>query len=200
MFALFFPPWVLDLALQHDAIIVSADYRLLPTPNGMADQLEDLEDFWQWSRKDLPAILGRRAPGQYLDFDRLALLGASAGGYYVSQLALSHPDEVSVLGMAYPGVDLNDDLFVHGPKPGAPTVLRFPGNEIPSKKNSLEWIEERRKVVASKGGFEIIPFCVGLTQHGDFHTQMFEHGNAHLLPEHLPLERIRHGAKLPKNV
>lgn len=180
--------------------MVSADYRLLPTPNGVADQLEDVEDFWQWTRTTLPSIIERRAPGFSLDFSQLLLTGASAGGYYVSQLALSHPDEISVLAMAYPGLDLRDDLFMNGPKPGDPTVLRFPADDIPSKEDALAWVERRRKVVASKGGFEITPYAVALAQHGDFVAQMLEYGSAHVQPEHLPIERLRNGGRLPKNM
>jgi acetyl esterase/lipase len=63
LFAPFFAPWALKLALDHGAIVVSADYRLLPTSNGIADQLEDLEDFWQWYRNTLPPILQRNNAG-----------------------------------------------------------------------------------------------------------------------------------------
>lgn len=200
LFVPFFAPWIIDLALKNGAIIVSADYRLLPTPNGVADQLEDVEDFWQWTRSALPSILEQRAPGFSLDFTQLFLTGGSAGGYYVAHLALSHPDEVSVLAMAYPGLDLKDDLFINGPKPGAPTVLRFPAEEIPSKEDALAWVEGRRKVVASQGGFDITPYAVALCQHGVFVSEMFEHGDAQLKPEHLPIERLRNGGRLPKNM
>jgi acetyl esterase/lipase len=200
LFAPFFAPWTIGLALDNKAIIVSADYRLLPTPNGVADQLEDLEDFWRWTRHTLPSVLGNRCPQHSLDFSRLLLTGASAGGYYASQLAISHPDEVSVLGIAYPAVDLKDELWTGGPKPGAPTVFRTPEADILSKEECITWVEARRDVVASKGGFELTPFCVGLTQHGDFKPQMFEHDQVRLKMEDLPLERLRNGAKLPKNV
>ncbi|KAK5120579.1 hypothetical protein LTR85_006235 [Meristemomyces frigidus] len=200
LFAPFFSPWLLKLAIDHGAIIISADYRLLPTPNGIADQLEDLEDFWQWSRAELPSVLERHAPGQLLDYSKVLLAGGSAGGYYTTQLALSHPNEVSVLALAYPAVDLKDDVFVHGPPVGAPTVLCFPAEQIPSKEDALVWVEKRRKTVASKGGFEITPFPVALTQHGILTSQMLEYDGVKLATEHLPLERIRAGATLPKAV
>lgn len=120
--------------------------------------------------------------------------------YYATQLALSHPNEISVLGVAYPAFDLKDDIFVNGPKPGGPTVLRFPAAEIPSKEGALAWVEGRREIVASKGGFEITPYAVGLAQHGDFFAQMFEHGAVKVEPQHLLIERVKNGARLPKNV
>lgn len=81
LFAPFFAPWILKLALEESAVVVSADYRLLPSNNGVADVLEDLEDFWQWIHKELPGILQRQQPDLSPDFTRLMLTGGSAGGY-----------------------------------------------------------------------------------------------------------------------
>lgn len=200
LFAPFFAPWALKLALDHGAIIVSADYRLLPTSNGIADQLEDLEDFWQWYRTTLPSILERDHPGYEVDYKRTLLVGGSAGGYYAAQLAMSHPDEISALALSYPAVDLRDQLWVDGPAEGAPTILRFPANEIPPKDDALAWVAEQRKTVASKGGFERTPFLVALTQHGLFGQELLEHDGVKLRSEDLPLERLKAGAKLPKAV
>lgn len=188
------------MALEQGAILISADYRLLPTPNGIADQLEDLEDFWQWTKAKLPSILQARLPGQVLDFDHLLLVGGSAGGYYVSQVALSHPDEISALAMAYPCVDLKDGILSEGPPPGKPTVLRFPLADIPSKEEGLKWIKEKRGTVASKGELEITPYCVSLSQNGLFFSEVLEHNGVRLTINELPLERLEAGARLPKNV
>jgi pimeloyl-ACP methyl ester carboxylesterase len=200
LFAPFFAPWALKLALDHGAIIVSADYRLLPTPNGIADQLEDLEDFWQWYRSSLPSILQRNAAGYEVDYKRALLVGGSAGGYYAAQLAMSHANDISALALAYPAVDLRDGIWNYGPAENAPTVLRFPADEMPSRDEALAWVAEKRKTVASKGGFERTPFLVALTQHGLFGQEMFEYGGVKLRTEELPLERLKAGAKLPKAV
>ena len=200
LFAPFFAPWALKLALDHDAIIVSADYRLLPTQNGVADQLEDLEDFWMWYRNDLPSVMKRKTAGLDINYERALLMGGSAGGYYAAQLAMSHPDEISALALTYPAVDLRDGIWNDGPPEDAPTVLRFPAEEMPSKDEALAWVAEKRKTVASKGGFERTPFLVALTQYGLFGQEVFEHGGVQLQSEHLPLKRLATGAKLPKAV
>jgi acetyl esterase/lipase len=200
LFAPFFAPWSLKLAIDHGAIIVSADYRLLPTPDGIADQLEDLEDFWQWYRITLPSVLQRNAAGYEIDYNHSLLIGGSAGGYYATQLAMSHPDEISALALTYPAVDLKDDIWTDGPEESAPTVLRFPADEMAPRDEALAWVAEKRKTVASKGGFERTPFLVALTQHGLFAQEMFEHDGVRLQSEHLPLERLEAGAKLPKAV
>ena len=196
LFAPFFSPWALKLALDNSAIVVSADYRLLPSPNGLPDLLEDLEDFWHWTRSSLPRALERKAPGHLIDFSRLLVVGSSAGGYCAMQLALSHSDEISALAMAYPAIDLKDDLFVKGPAPGEPAPLRFPLEDIPSMQETVDWIEEKRKTVTTKAGFERTPFCVASCQHGLFSSKILDNKGLDRL-EFFPLERIRTGARLP---
>jgi len=200
LFAPFFAPWALELAIDHGAIIVSADYRLLPTPNGVADQLEDLEDFWQWYREDLPSVLERNAASHKVDYNHALLMGGSAGGYFAAQLGMSHPDDVSALALVYPAVDLRDEIWTHGPAEDAPTVLRFPAEDMASKDEALAWVAEQRKTVESKGGLERVPFLVALTQHGLFTQEVFEYEGVKLRSEELPLERLKAGAKLPKAV
>lgn len=199
LFAPFFSPWALDLAIQNCAIIVSADYRLLPTANGVADILEDLEDFWQWTRSDLARVLERRATGHSINLSRLILTGSSAGGYAVTQLALSHPDDVSVIATAYPFVDPQDDIFVNGPTEDEPTVLRLPLEDMPSKAAVVTWIEEERKKITTKAGFERGPFNAASAQYGLFYSNIFDN-KALRQPNFSPLERIKAGAKLPKNM
>lgn len=200
LFAPFFAPWALKLALDHGAIIVSADYRLLPTPNGVADQLEDLEDFWQWYRSTLPSVLQRTAAGHEVDCKHALLTGGSASGYFAPQLAMSHPDDIAALALSHPAVDLRDQIWTDGPAKDAPTVLRFPAEEILSRDEALAWVEETRKTVASKGGLERVPALVALTQYDLFTQEIFEHNGVKLRPEDLPLERLKAGAKLPKAV
>lgn len=79
LFAPFFPKWVDALALEQGAIIVSPDYRLLPSANGVADVLEDLEDGWRWTKDVLPGVLRTRAPGVEMDLSRTLIAGGSAG-------------------------------------------------------------------------------------------------------------------------
>ena len=179
---------------------MSVDYRLLPTPNGIADQLEDLEDFWQWYRSTLPSVLRRNAAGHDIDYKRVLLTGGSAGGYFAAQLAMSHPDDISALALSYPAVDLRDQIWIDGSAKDAPTVLRFPAEEIPTKDEALAWVAETRNTVASKGGLERVPALVALTQHGLFMQEIFKHNGIKLRSEDLPLERLRAGAKLPKAV
>jgi pimeloyl-ACP methyl ester carboxylesterase len=199
LFEPFFSPWVPKLALQNSAIIVSPNHRLLPTANGVADVLEDLEDFWQWTRSGLSQVLEHRAPGHTIDLSRLLLVGNSAGGYCVLQLALSHPLDVSALALLYPFVDPKDRIMVTGPAADEPTVLRFPREDIPSKDATIAWIEEARKTITTKAGAERTPFCVSATQNGLFYSTIFDSSNLNRL-EFEPLKRIKSGAKLPRKM
>lgn len=168
--------------------------------DGIADQLEDLEDFWQWYRSTLPSVLQRNAAGHDIDYERALLTGGSAGGYFAAQLAMSHPDDSSALALSYPAVDLRDQIWIDGPAEDAPTVLRFPAEEVPSRDEALAWVAETRKTVASKGDLERVPALVALTQHGLFTQEMFEHSDVKLRSEDLSLERLRAGVKLPEAV
>lgn len=75
----FWERWQARLAVEHGAIIVSPDFRLLPTPNGVEDQIEDVLDGWHWVTDNLPGIFRERYPGHVLDFTHTSLQGASAG-------------------------------------------------------------------------------------------------------------------------
>ncbi|VUC20524.1 unnamed protein product [Clonostachys rosea] len=199
LFAPFFPIWACNLAVEHSAIIVSPDYRLLPTENGVKDILEDLEDFWQWTRSSLQSVIDEKAPGHALNLSQTLLTGNSAGGYCAVQLALSHPDEISALGVVFPAMDLYDPIFATGPSKGDPTVMRFPEAEIPTKEDTIAWIEESRKTVATKAGFERTPFCVAATQHGLIAKTVFDPKGLKL-EEFNPVKRMQSGAKLPQRV
>ncbi|KAF4996139.1 hypothetical protein FDECE_12563 [Fusarium decemcellulare] len=199
LFAPFFPKWADKLAREHSAIIISPDYRLLPSANGVQDLLEDVEDCWQWTKAKLPEILKTKAPGHSLDFSQVLLAGGSAGGYCSVQLALSHPEAFQALAIIYPLIDAKDRLYLEGPRPGEHNVLRFPDEEIPSKEDALVWIEEKRKTPESKDGFERSPWAVSACQNGLFMSHIFDNKNLNKR-EFFPLERIEAGDSLPTKI
>lgn len=57
-------------------------------------------------------------------------------------------------------IDPKDRVFTEGPDPADPNVLRIPLEAMPSKENTLFWIEEKRLKRHSKDGFDRIPFTV----------------------------------------
>lgn len=101
-----FPQWLLDLALASEAIIVSANYRLLPEANGL-DILTDIEDLWDWTLTSLPNIL-KQQPDLLItvDLTRILVSGESSGGLLGIILALSHPKDIRAAIACYPCVDM----------------------------------------------------------------------------------------------
>lgn len=150
LFSPFFAPWVLKLALENSAIVMSPDHRLLPSKNVVADVIQDLEDVWKWMRSDLHIVLGKHVPGISIDLSHTLITGGSAGGYGAIQLALSHPNEISAVAIAYPLVDPKDDLMTGGPSPGEPTILRFPLADIPKKESIILGSKKPERLLSAR--------------------------------------------------
>ncbi|KAJ1565920.1 hypothetical protein HK405_011335 [Cladochytrium tenue] len=103
-----FAGWLLEYALEQDAVIVAPNYRLIPEATA-ADILEDVIDFWRWladsAEAGLQAHVSTAHPGVALDLSRVVAVGESAGG----QLALLSALEVGRCGegdggaAGYPG-------------------------------------------------------------------------------------------------
>ncbi|KAL4940402.1 hypothetical protein BDV06DRAFT_20350 [Aspergillus oleicola] len=110
-----FPYWLSDLALEHDAMIVSANYRLLPQATSLEIN-EDVADFWTWLRSPkLEDTLLAHERETELDLARLLVTGESAGGLLSinSALGLAYPDSAGVHAAIalYPSVDMKSPDF-----------------------------------------------------------------------------------------
>jgi acetyl esterase/lipase len=118
-----FPQWALDYSHQHSAIIIAADYRLLPESNG-TDIMADIYDFWTWVREEegLQAhLLAKARPGIEADLDKTIAYGESAGGTLAIQSAFLQPAGfIKAVIAAYPG--LNAGVKRTAPIMGAPTI------------------------------------------------------------------------------
>ena len=199
LFAPFWSPWVLDLAVEHGAVVVSPDYRLLPTANGISDICEDLRDFWTWVNEKLPQVLHRRLRGHAVDYSKILLFGSSTGGYGALQLALSHPQGIAMLALMYPVMNLKDKIFSSETIKGQPGVLSFPPDQLPSLQESLIWVVDRKRRVCTRDGFDAMFFAASLINHGVFARTLLFPRDAHR-PEGCPFERIHSGTKLPTNM
>ncbi|KAL4970620.1 putative polyketide synthase [Aspergillus stella-maris] len=86
MYEPWFAQWLLDMALDHEAIIVTADYRLLPESNG-SDILGDVAQFWDWLQRTLPQYFEQNSlPG--IDISNILCCGESSGGFISVYCAL----------------------------------------------------------------------------------------------------------------
>lgn len=86
MYEPWFAQWLLDLAEDHGAIIVSPDYRLLPESTGK-DILSDVAHFWRWVQKDLPQHMERENLPRP-DISNILCCGESSGGFISVYCAL----------------------------------------------------------------------------------------------------------------
>jgi Esterase/lipase len=107
----FWPHWLSDLALAHNAIIISPNYRLMPEGTS-AQVYEDIEDFWSWLHSSsLADLLASHSTPTEIDLNRILTAGESAGGLLSVYLALSHPTEIRAATAAYPAVDIGSDDY-----------------------------------------------------------------------------------------
>jgi hypothetical protein len=184
--------WLPQWAHSHSAIIITSDYRLLPEANA-SDILSDLRSLWDWVHSTLPSVLQThfKPSAHSADLSRIALVGGSAGGYCAVQQALDHPDEVRVVLLAYPLLDLESDFMAKGI--GATKIL---GMTPPSKAEVEERLRDLKPGnVVTMGGFERwMPVGIGVYTAGLLPQVMGDGKDV------VPFRRIREGARLPKKV
>lgn len=91
LFPGFLSPWIMDLAIQHSAVLLRPNYRKLPESTGL-EILENLTEFWNWFHSGglRTAITSATAGAVEADVSRTLVIGHSAGtcGPF-SMLALS---------------------------------------------------------------------------------------------------------------
>lgn len=86
-----FQPWIMDLALQYSAVIVSPNYVKLPESNGV-DILHNLRSFWGWFRINFESFVTGETNGKVsVDISKTLVIGSSAGGYLAVQSAIREP-------------------------------------------------------------------------------------------------------------
>ncbi|OQO08368.1 hypothetical protein B0A48_06238 [Cryoendolithus antarcticus] len=128
-YAPWFSPWILEFVRQHDGILLSPDYRLLPEHTGK-EILEDVRDFFAWIAS--PSGLAASLPkGMKVDVSNILVTGGSAGGYLSIQSGLLDLPEtqrkaVKAIISQYPMLDMRDrwwtedyekNIFSAGPNP-----------------------------------------------------------------------------------
>jgi len=121
LFADWWPEWLSDMAIEHGAIIISANYRLMPEAT-TAEVYEDLEDFWSWLFNSPPALkdallASSHAEDLELNLDRIIATGESAGGLLSIQSALSHPSRIRAALASYPWIADAPEFQVPLPAP-----------------------------------------------------------------------------------
>jgi len=102
--------WLVDYALQHSAILVMPDYRLMPEANG-TEILEDVSDFWKWLRSDLQSHLAKTTKIK-ADLSKVLVSGESAGGHLSIQSGILQPSgSIQAVIAMYPVLDYDSKFF-----------------------------------------------------------------------------------------
>ena len=86
MYEPWFAQWLLALAVDQGAIIVTPDYRLLPESTG-SDILSDVAHFWKWMGSFLPEYMERNEL-PVPDIGNVLCCGESSGGFISVYCAL----------------------------------------------------------------------------------------------------------------
>ncbi|KAE8375513.1 Alpha/Beta hydrolase protein [Aspergillus bertholletiae] len=189
-----FPQWLLDLAKEHNAVIATANYRLLPEATSL-DIFEDIEDFWTWLHSlDVEQLLLSCVNPTKLDLGRIITAGESAGGLLSVCLALAHPDEIRAATASYPCIDMASAHF------SAPNPVPLTDPPVPE---SL--IDETLAQIkpGSIKSYALLPDRLDLMLaaiHYGRLTHLYERGieSSHRRGARYPLERIdQPDAKIP---
>ncbi|ETN38407.1 uncharacterized protein HMPREF1541_06442 [Cyphellophora europaea CBS 101466] len=194
----FFPTYLLDLAIQYSAIIISPNHRLLPEV-AVSDILADIDDCWCWLHTDFHNFLSSNIQSTIkADLSRIFTIGDSAGGYLALQTALSHPEGVRAACVSYPMVDIKDRWFMeHFHK----QLFEIPqlGMEVVEERSAMikklsEDEPTKEKIVLSEDPkLSAIMLMFAFIQHG-LYRDYFDMGDA----RQFPLERVQRGERFPK--
>ncbi|KAJ5097064.1 alpha/beta-hydrolase [Penicillium angulare] len=183
-YAPWFSTWILEYALENNAIIVSPNYRLLPEANGK-DILDDMNTFWDWLHAGGASQCLKEAGHLNIipDIGRILLLGESAGGYLAIQLALSYPSLVRGVVAAYPMLDLKAPFYKESfskPIVGVPNMPNMLIDEHIGFKSG-----PAPPTITAADPPERLKLAFSMVQNGRF-LEFFGHDN----PELFPMERV----------
>ncbi|RDL37207.1 Uncharacterized protein BP5553_04640 [Venustampulla echinocandica] len=155
-----FPDWALDYAFKQSAIIVCADYRLIPESTGL-DILEDLKDFWAWARGGgLERHLSQVKAGINADLTKVIAYGESAGGSLAIQSGFILPHGfIKAIIATYPFIDIGRKRTVS--IMGAPTIP-------PVVLDGFLAAIEPGKIVTSANPPERMPIVLSIAQQDRF--------------------------------
>ena len=185
--------WVSDLALKHEAVIISPNYRLMP--EALSKEIyEDVEDLWTWVHSStLANLLAVHSTPAELDLDRILTAGGSAGGSLSLYLALAHPDQIRAATASYPGVDMSVPAYTE-PRNGPVWGFDVPESAFEKVMSSAS----SGSGVSSVSGPDRLAFMIACIQHGNL-GKLYQRETEGVPPEFLyPLARLEKTRKVPR--
>ena len=157
--------WVLEYVQKHSVILVCPDFQLLPASTCI-DTLEDIKDFWAWSRSSLSAVVEQLKPGVQVDFDKIASIGESSGGNLALQSALLHPEVgVKAVIIAYATLDIASPYYS---TPHNRTVLGYPAHADPQPIID-EYLANMAPVCSADASLNKVAVAMAISQTGRYY-------------------------------
>ncbi|KAJ5594267.1 uncharacterized protein N7459_000475 [Penicillium hispanicum] len=157
----FWPHWLSDLALKHGAVIISANYRLMPGVTS-AEIYEDIEDFWTWVHSPaLADVLAALSTPTQCDLDRVLTAGSSAGGLLSISLGLAHPTQIRAATAGYPFVDPASEYY-NAPRAHPPFGRHMPKSLI----QETEAVATPGRIESSNESWERLAYMLAIIEHG----------------------------------
>ncbi|KAJ3021763.1 hypothetical protein HKX48_007838 [Thoreauomyces humboldtii] len=147
--------WLLAYTHLHNAILLSADYRLLPESSGL-DLVADGQSIYNWTLNTLPTLF----PSVDLDLSNIVVTGGSAGGYMATQIGIAHPETTIIAG--YPMFDLEEPHYTVQATAGYWGQPPVPREGIDKFLEGLE----PGKVATERVGADAMAFAAGMMQQG----------------------------------
>ncbi|KLO19124.1 alpha/beta-hydrolase [Schizopora paradoxa] len=206
--------WLYSLAFHNNAIIISADHRLLPEST-IDDLLEDLDDLWSWVISKLSDVLNTSSntyfensgfrPSLQVDYEKIMVGGESAGGYCAIQLALranklaaksqGNLPQIRTVVPIYPMLDLKAPYWTEKYPKNIAGNPQYPFSVI---SNYFEAMEKNKQIVSSTPMGNRGVLAAACVQHGCF-LKLFGKDLDILLGQNdiHPEDVIASGAKLP---
>ncbi|TKA77245.1 hypothetical protein B0A55_06143 [Friedmanniomyces simplex] len=164
LFADWYPQFILDFCQQHGAIVITADYRLMPEAKG-TEILDDIKDFYAWLLT--PGNLHSHLPaGVEVDPNNLLVTGESAGGYLAFMSTLIAPSAIKAVVMHYPMLDLRAAHYTEAYVKHIfnPPVPQIPGHVLADYLAGLKGGE----IVTSAIPLARVPLAMSMVQQGRF--------------------------------
>lgn len=186
------PQYFIDYALENNAIVVAANYRLMPEANGL-EILDDISDFWKWLKTDLNTHVKSVKPDVTADLNHVLVAGESAGGYLAIQSAITQPTgTIKAVLPTYPMIDMRAD---HYTKAYDKNILGAPMLPISIVDQYQAQIKPGDVVTENfPNNQDRAPFMLASVQHGRFGTYL---GSEEIL---YPLETVPRAKHMPYTV
>ncbi|KAF2444924.1 alpha/beta-hydrolase [Karstenula rhodostoma CBS 690.94] len=99
--------YMLDLAVQHNALVLAPDYPLAPESK-TPEMLASIERFLAWLLDEHAVSAPLRLTA---DTAKLLVMGGSAGGWCALWAGIKRPEAICTLLLQYPMVDIADEHY-----------------------------------------------------------------------------------------